>query len=116
MIGDKYEPRLTEARKHEAPRLTRWQNEATCARYYSEGRTDYWFVDTENEPDPDQRAHKRQMAAALCKACPALEACRAYSQALKPTDGIWAGVRWVAGNGSSAAGQPSAKFQTTELF
>jgi hypothetical protein len=59
--------------------MSDWRSRAACL-----GRGDAFF------PDPSD-AERVAKAEAICRYCPALIECRAYSRELRPEAGVWAG-------------------------
>ncbi|MFI9558631.1 WhiB family transcriptional regulator [Nonomuraea endophytica] len=49
------------------------------------------FTDHDGESF-EERYAREQQAKAICWSCPALSACEAYYLALRPADGVWAGL------------------------
>ncbi|MFI6388692.1 WhiB family transcriptional regulator [Nonomuraea sp. NPDC050540] len=49
------------------------------------------FTDRDGESFEDRYAREQQ-ARAICRSCPARAACETYYQAIRPRDGVWAGL------------------------
>lgn len=46
------------------------------------------------DPETSSRHGNAKAAAEICHGCPFMQICDEYARLIKPTVGIWAGVRW----------------------
>lgn len=86
-----------------------WQEDANCA---VPRKHNYWFPLDVVGSDGTTHARRHAYRAAakhLCETCPVITQCAKFAKAMKPTDGIWAGVEYNS-NGPRKADQPEELF------